>query len=84
MYKRQVLNDVDNDIVNLYICVLKEFEELTNHIYWYPRSRTLFDNFKEEIKNSKLLFDETNRSELKIKSDAGILIAKKIDNSLNS
>ena len=38
-----VLNDLDNDIVNLYICVLKEFEELTKHIYWYPRSRTLFD-----------------------------------------
>ena len=29
---------------------------------------------------AKLLFDETSRSELKIKSDAGILTAKKIDN----
>ena len=29
---------------------------------------------------AKLLFDENNYSELKIKSDAGILIAKKIDN----
>ena len=28
---------------------------------------------------AKLLFDETNKSELKIKSDAGILLAKKID-----
>ena len=27
------------------------------------------------------LFDETNKSEFKIKSDAGILIAKKIDRS---
>ena len=29
---------------------------------------------------AKLLFDESDKSELKIKSDAGILIAKKIDN----
>ena len=29
---------------------------------------------------AKLLFDESGKSELKIKSDAGILIAKKIDN----
>jgi len=30
---------------------------------------------------AKLLFDETNNQELKIKSDAGILIAKKVDNT---
>jgi len=30
---------------------------------------------------AKLLFDETNNKELKIKSDAGILIAKKVDNT---
>ncbi len=30
---------------------------------------------------AKLLFNESNRSELKIKSDAGILLSKKIDNN---
>ena len=49
-----VLNDLDNDIVNLYICVVKEFEELKRHIYWYPKSRTLFDEFSENIKEGKI------------------------------
>ena len=57
-----VLNDLDNDIVNLYICVLKEFEELTEHIYWYPRSRTLFDDFKEKIKDSKINIPDPERA----------------------
>ena len=49
-----VLNDLDNDIVNLYICVLKKFEELKRHIYWYVKSRTLFEEFSEIIKNGKI------------------------------
>ena len=57
-----VLNDLDNDIVNLYICVLKEFEELTKHIYWYPRSRTLFDDFKEKIKDSEIDIPDPERA----------------------
>jgi len=52
--KWNVLNDLDNDIVNLYICVLKEFEELKRHIYWYVKSRTLFEEFSEIIKDGKI------------------------------
>ncbi|HAT66341.1 MAG TPA: hypothetical protein DCS66_17390, partial [Flavobacteriaceae bacterium] len=55
-------NDLDNDIVNLYICVLEEFEELKRHIYWYPRSRTLFDNFKETIKEGKIDIPDPKRA----------------------
>jgi len=57
-----VLNDLDNDIVNLYICVLKEFEKLTEHIYWYPRSRELFNDFKEKIKDSKIEIPDPQRA----------------------
>ena len=48
-----VVNDFDNDIVNLYISVVERFDELASYIYWYPRSRTLFDEIREEIHASK-------------------------------
>jgi len=57
-----VLNDLDNDIVNLYICVLEEFEELKRHIYWYPRSRTLFNNFNKNIKKGKINIPDPKRA----------------------
>ena len=57
-----VLNDIDNDIVNLYICVLDKFDELTERIYWYPRSRTLFDQFKETVKDSNIDIPDAKRA----------------------
>jgi DNA adenine methylase len=49
-----VLNDVDNDIVNLYICVLNRFEELSKYIFWYPRSRKLYIEFSHLIKDDNI------------------------------
>ena len=60
--KWNVLNDLDNDIVNLYICVLKEFEELKRHIYWYVKSRTLFEEFSEIIKDGKIDIPDPERA----------------------
>jgi len=48
-----VLNDIDNDLVNLYICVLDRFDELAERIYWSVRSRKLHDNYKETIKSTQ-------------------------------
>jgi|TARA_Y100000310_G_scaffold4410_1_gene5290 DNA adenine methylase len=48
-----VVNDLDNDIVNLYITIIEKFDELKNYIYWLPRSRELFNQFKKEIKGNQ-------------------------------
>jgi len=50
-----ILNDVDNDLVNLYICVIDKFNELANRIYWYPRSRKLHDDFRSVIKSTQYI-----------------------------
>ena len=36
-----VLNDIDNDLINLYMCVQVEFNELTRYILSFLRSRTI-------------------------------------------
>ena len=51
--KWNVVNDLDNDVANLYISVVEKFDELSDYIYWYPRSRELFDKIKKEVKESK-------------------------------
>ena len=51
--KWNVVNDIDNDVVNLYISVLEEFDKLSEYIYWYPRSRTLFTEIKKELKEQR-------------------------------
>ena len=45
-----VLNDIDNDLINLYICVQIEFNELTRYILSFLRSRTIYEDAVEEIK----------------------------------
>ena len=37
-----VLNDIDNDLVNLYLCVISRFSELCEYVEWIPRSRQIF------------------------------------------
>lgn len=54
--KINIVNDFDNDIVNLYISVLERFDEFSKYIQLLPRSRKLFDDFKEEIMTSKSSF----------------------------
>lgn len=44
-----VLNDKDDNIVNLYISVIEQNEELTKYLFWLPTSRKLFLDFREEI-----------------------------------
>ena len=57
-----ILNDVDNDIVNLYICVLKRFDKLREYIYWYPRSRKLFIEFNHAIEDSNINIPDPERA----------------------
>ena len=48
-----VLNDIDNNIVNLYMCVIKKHDELVENLFRLPKSRKLFLDFREEIKENK-------------------------------
>jgi len=48
-----VLNDIDNNIINLYISVIERYDELIDKLFWIPKSRKLFLNFREEIKEGK-------------------------------
>ena len=51
--KWNVLNDIDNNIINLYICVLEKHKELIDNLFWIPKSRKLFLDYREEIKEKK-------------------------------
>ncbi len=48
-----VLNDKDNNIVNLYNCVIHKLDELVYYLDWLPKSRELFDGFRAEIKEKQ-------------------------------
>lgn len=50
--KWNVLNDIDNNIVNLYMCVMNKHDELVDNLFWIPKSRKLFLDFREEIKEN--------------------------------
>ena len=51
--KYSVINDIDNDIINLYTCVIKHFEKLIDTLYWLPKSREIFNDAKSTVKSSK-------------------------------
>ena len=51
--KWNVLNDIDNNIINLYMCVIEKHDELVENLFWLPKSRKLFLDFREEIKVNK-------------------------------
>tara|TARA_R100001480_G_scaffold83402_1_gene91610 strand:- start:1024 stop:1887 length:864 start_codon:yes stop_codon:yes gene_type:complete len=51
--KWNVLNDIDSNIVNLYMCVINKRDELVENLFWLPKSRELFLDFREEIKENK-------------------------------
>ena len=51
--KWNVLNDIDSNIVNLYMCVIEKREELVDILFWLPKSRELFLDFRGEIKENK-------------------------------
>ena len=48
-----VLNDIDNNIVNLYSCVIHKHDELVENLFWLMKSRKLFLDFRDEIKENK-------------------------------
>ena len=52
--KWNVLNDKDNDIVNLYMTVIYEIDTLIDTLFWLPKSRHLFLNFREELRDNKI------------------------------
>ncbi len=51
--KWNVLNDIDRNIVNLYMCVIEKYDELVHYLFWIPKSRDLFVNYRDEIKAEK-------------------------------
>ncbi len=48
-----VLNDKDNNIVNLYNCIMYDLDKLVYYLDWLPKSRELFDGFRTEIKEKQ-------------------------------
>ena len=48
-----VVNDKDNNIVNLYMCVLNETDKLVECLNWLPKSRKLFLDFRVEIQEKR-------------------------------
>ena len=48
--KFNVLNDLHNDLINLYITIIDEYDEFCKQSQYLLKSRTLFDNYKKEIK----------------------------------
>ena len=48
-----VLNDKDNNIVNLYMCVLHKLDELVEILNYLPKSRKLFLDFKVEVQDKR-------------------------------
>lgn len=48
-----VLNDKDNNIVNLYNCIMHDLDKLVYYLDWLPKSRELFDGFRTEIKEKQ-------------------------------
>ena len=60
--KWNVLNDKDNDIVNLYICVIEKKDELVDKLFWLPKSRELFLNFRKELENDTINIPDPYRA----------------------
>jgi len=58
-----VLNDIDNNIVNLYMSVLEKHDELVENLFWIMKSRKLFLDFREEIRrNDKIKIPDPVRA----------------------
>ena len=55
--KWNVLNDKDSNIVNLYMSVISKRKELIDNLFWLPKSRELFLNFKGEIRDENHTFE---------------------------
>jgi len=47
-----VLNDIDNDLINLYISLAEKYDKFIEYVSWLPRSRKLHELYKEEFQKS--------------------------------
>ena len=51
--RRSIVNDVDKNLINLYISILEKNEEFKEYLFWYPKSRSLHkilnDTFDKEL-----------------------------------
>ncbi len=60
--KLNIINDIDNDLVNLYLCVLNEFDKFKETAWWYAKSRELHNMFREEIKDTEFKIPDPVRA----------------------
>ena len=72
--KWNVVNDKDNNIVNLYLCVLNKYDDLIKNLFWLPKSRKIFLDFREEIKNEKEFKIQTQYKQLNTFTVLGIAL----------
>jgi len=50
-----VINDIDNDIINLYRCLSEKYDEFIDTLLWVPKSRQMFEEARHEIHYSKVI-----------------------------
>jgi|TARA_Y100000310_G_C20517732_1_gene732055 DNA adenine methylase len=50
-----IINDIDNDVVNLYITIAKEFDKFSDLVYWIPKSKDYYDKAKEVVHSGKII-----------------------------
>ncbi len=50
-----VINDIDNDIINLYRCLSEKYDEFIDTLLWVPKSRQMFEEARHEVHYSKVI-----------------------------
>lgn len=50
-----VINDIDNDIINLYRCLSEKYNEFIDTLLWVPKSRQMFEEARHEVHYSKVI-----------------------------
>jgi len=57
-----IINDLDNDLVNLYFCVAYKFDKFQSVCKWLPRSRELYDKFRIDLKKEECEIGDCERA----------------------
>tara|TARA_Y100000361_G_scaffold39984_1_gene34251 strand:- start:3390 stop:4226 length:837 start_codon:yes stop_codon:yes gene_type:complete len=58
--KWSIVNDVDKNLINLYICILEKNEEFKEYLFWYPKSRDLHKMLNETFDKENQDFELPN------------------------
>ena len=58
--RKSIVNDVDKNLINLYICILEKNEEFRERVYWYPKSRDLHKIINQSFDKELTDFDIPN------------------------